>query len=91
MLQKDSKPILIDDGGILQPAVDSMKDMAKQPGQLRLIISETRRLIDQICHSIGKCGVWYIVHTSVHVVRIVHAQDEKVHARGLVTYVDHLL
>jgi len=33
MLQEDSKPILDDDGGILQPAVDAMKDIAKQPGQ----------------------------------------------------------
>ena len=33
MLQEDSKPMLDGDGGILQPAVDTIKDLANQPGQ----------------------------------------------------------
>jgi hypothetical protein len=85
MLQEDSKPILDDDGGVLQPAVDTLKGIAKQPGQYHFIVDMTRRLTCQIFPLLGNHGVWPIVHTSVHVVRIVHAQNEKVHARGPVT------
>jgi hypothetical protein len=85
MLQEDSKPILDDDGGVLQPAVDTLKDIAKQPGQYHFIMDLKRRLICQIFPLLGKHGAWRIVHTSVHVVRIVHARNEKAHARGRVT------
>ena len=87
MLQEDSKPILDDDGGVLQPAVDTMKDIAKQPGQYYFILLSTRRLINQIFPLLGKHGAWHTVHTSAHAVRIVHARNEKAHARGPVTWV----
>jgi hypothetical protein len=85
MLQEDSKPILDDDGGVLQPAVDTLKDIAKQPGQYHFIMHMNQRLICQIFPLLGKHGAWHIVHTSVHVVQIVHAQNEKALARGPVT------
>jgi hypothetical protein len=45
----------------------------------------TRGLINQIFPLLGKHGAWHIVHTSAHVVRIVHAQNEKALAKGPVT------
>jgi len=67
MLQEDSKPILDDDGGILQPAVDTLKDIAKQPGQYSRDVRDSKANKSDLpiawntwsmtyCTHLGPCG-----------------------------------